>query len=143
MIKYVKVDWPESQKFSDNERCYLALSNDPTDYEPSGNTYMVPEDLYEEVMYKLQFPKKYENTELGTIVCYETRAIINGEDVYWYDEDMIEKGSSVLVYNHTVKNRPKWIISKCVSCSWGFPIILEDALLCPGINCEIIGIKNN
>lgn len=136
MTKYIKVDWPDSQRFADNEECYIAIPIDPTNYEISGNTYMVPEDLYNEVMNKLEFPKKYENTNLGTIVCYETRAIVNGNQTYWYDESNIQKGNIALIYNH---NDDKWYISKIVACSEGFPIVLEDSSLLVGINCELIG----
>lgn len=140
--RYVMVTWPEIQDFMDHPRykeCYMCESLDENNSAIS--TYMVPEDLYEEVTYKLQFPKKYENTELGTIVCYETRAVVNGEDTYWYDENLIKKGSEVLIYNHEIENYPKWIISKCIACSTGFPILFEDRNLLPGINCEIIGVK--
>lgn len=136
MVKYICVEWPEYQIFMGHSRfredCY---------YCPDSSVYFIPEDLYEEVTYKLQFPKKYENTELGTIVCYETRAVVNGEDTYWYDEDLIKKGSEVLIYNHEIENYPKWIISKCIACSTGFPILFENRNLLPGINCEIIGVK--
>ena len=136
MVKYICVEWPEYQIFMEHprfrEECY---------YCPDSSVYFIPEDLYEEVTYKLQFPKKYENTELGTVVCYETRAVVNGEDTYWYDEDLIKKGSKVLIYNHEIENYPKWIISKCKACSTGFPILFEDRNLLPGINCEIIGVK--
>lgn len=140
--RYVMVTWPEIQDFMDHPRykeCYMCESLDENNSAIS--TYMVPEDLYEEVTYKLQFPKKYENTELGTIVCYETRAVVNGEDTYWYDKNLIKKGSEVLIYNHEIENYPKWIISKCIACSTGFPILFEDRNLLPGINCEIIGVK--
>lgn len=138
MVKYICVEWPEYQFFMDHQRfrgeCY---------YCPDANVYFVPEDLYDEVMNKLEFPKKYEDTNLGTIVYYETRAIVNGEDTYWYDEDLIKRGSEVLIYNHNIKNYPKWIISKCVACSEGFPILFEDSNLLPDINCEIIGVRND
>lgn len=47
---YIKVEWPESQKFIDYKECYLSIPNDPMDYEPYGNTYMVPEGLYNKVI---------------------------------------------------------------------------------------------
>lgn len=136
MIKYIKVDWPESQRFMDCKDIFLCAGA----LDDEGSIF-VPENLYDEVMYKLEFPKKYENTNLGTITCYENRAMINGEDTYWYDENSLRKGVEVLVYNHDIKDYPKWIISKCIACSTGFPIILEDSTLYPGINCEIIGVK--
>lgn len=59
MIKYINVDWPEYQLFMDHSRfrdeCY---------YCSDSNVYFVPEDLYDEVMNKLEFPKKYEDTNL-------------------------------------------------------------------------------
>lgn len=135
MTKYIKVDWPDSQKFQDDKGDYSSEIYIADTYPP---LIFVPEDLYGEVMYKLEFPKKYENTNLGTIVCYETRAVINGEDIYWYDEDLLKRGSKVLVYKHDTK---EWIITKCVACSFNMPILLEDKALFPGINCEIIGVK--
>lgn len=136
MSKYIKVSWPDCQKYMDNKRCYIAISNDPTDYEVSGNIYMVPEDLYN--MDKLEFPKKYENTGLGTIVCYETRAVVNGEDTYWYDEGGINKGDIALIYDKS----GNWHTSKIVACSEGFPIVLEDSDFLIGINCEFIGHRD-
>lgn len=138
MTKYIKESWPEYQEFMRRpdfyEKCFFCSED---------NSYFIPEDLYDEVMNRLEFPKKYENTELGTIVCYETRAVVNGEDTYWYDESLIKRGSKVLIYNHDIENYPKWIVSKCVTCSEGFPILFEDNKLLPGINCEIIGVRNN
>ena len=135
MVKYIKVDWPEYQKFEEHERageCYsCTVYGDPDIY-----AMMVPEDLYEEVMYKLQFPKKYEDTNLGTIVCYETRAVVNGDETFWYDESNIKRGNKVLTYNHNTK---EWHISTCVASSFNMPILLEDKSLIVGINCEIIG----
>lgn len=137
MTKYIKVDWPESQKFIDYRECYIAIPNDPTDYEPSGNTYMVPENLYNKVMYKLQFPKKYENTNLGTIVCYENRAVVNGNETFWYDKSTLKRGSTVLVYNHDLD---KWIITTCISCSFNMPVLVKDKDCIIGINSKLIGI---
>ena len=68
MIKYIKTDWPEYQEFMErpdfHERCFFCAED---------NSYFIPEDLYNEIDDKLEFPKKYEDTNLGTIVCYETR----------------------------------------------------------------------
>ena len=143
ITKYIKVDWPESQKFANYEECFLAISNNPVC--SSGNTYMVPEDLYDKVINKLQFPKKYENTNLGTIVCYENYALVNGNEYFWYDLSNLEKENKVLVYNYNIPsgyNKPKWIITTCKACSKGLPIILEDAVCIPDINCEIVGHYN-
>lgn len=133
MTKYIKEDWPEYQAFMEHpdfrERCFYCADD---------NSYFIPEDLYDEVTYKLQFPKKYENTNLGTIVCYETRAVVNGDQSYWYDESDIQKGNIALIYDEN----GNWHTSKIVACSKGFPIILEDSEFVIGINCELIGHYN-
>lgn len=135
MIKYIKVDWPESQEFMEyKEETFVCADSE--------NTLFVPENLYNEVMYKLQFPKKYENTNLGTIVCYETRAVVNENETFWYDLSDLKKGNKILIYNYSIPseyNKPEWFITTCKACSQGFPILLEDAIAIPGLNCEIIG----
>ena len=135
MIKYIKVDWPESQEFMEyKEETFVCADSE--------GTLFVPENLYNEVMYKLQFPKKYENTNLGTIVCYETRAVVNENETFWYDLSDLKKGNKILIYNHSIPseyNKPEWFITTCIACSQGFPILLEDAIAIPGLNCEIIG----
>lgn len=137
MTKYILVEWPEYQVFMEHPRF-----SEVCHYCPDSNTYFVPEDLYNEVMYKLEFPKKYENTNLGTVVCYETRVVVNGEDIFWYDwDELIKRGSKVLLYNHDIEGYPEWMIVECKSCSSGFPILFADNTLLPGINCEIIGVK--
>lgn len=130
MNKYVILGWPEVQKFMDNERwseCRALISDDAE--------YAIPEDLYEEVMYKLQFPKKYENTNLGTIVCYETRAIVNGEETFWYDCTP-KKGDKILIYNHSNKT---WKIVTCIANQEGFPMLIDNKEGIIGFNDEIIG----
>lgn len=126
MTKYIKVDWPESQKFMDNEECYLAMNP----YDPPTSVYMVPEELYN----KLQFPKKYEDTNLGTIICYENYAVVNGTTNYHYDITDIKKGNIALIYDGI-----NWHTSKIVACTESFPILLEDSEFIIGINCEFIG----
>lgn len=68
MTKYICVEWPEYQFFIEHPRfeedCYYCSDE---------NVYFIPEDLYNEIDDKLEFPKKYGDTNLGTIVCYETR----------------------------------------------------------------------
>ena len=46
MKKYIKVNWPESQKFIDYEECYN-ISNIEGD-----SITFVPEDIYKEVINK-------------------------------------------------------------------------------------------
>lgn len=131
MTKYIYVEWPEYQIFMEHPRfekdCY---------YCPDASIYFIPEDLYNEVMNGLEFPKKYEDTNLGTIVCYETRAVVNGNETFYYDLSDIRKGDKVLIYN---REEDKWIITNCQSAVQGFPILLEEKELLDGINCEIIG----
>lgn len=133
MTKYIKEDWPEYQEFMEHpnfyERCFFCSEDD---------SYFIPEDLYDEVTYKLQFPKKYENTNLGTIVCYETRAVVNGNQSYWYDESDIRKGNIALIYDEN----GNWHTSKIKACSKGFPIMLEDSEFVIGINCVLVGHYN-
>ena len=134
MTKYIAVEWPEYQTFMEHprfrEECY---------YCADANTYFIPEDLYNEVIHKLEFPKKYENTNLGTIVCYETHAIVNGEQSFWYDMSDLKKGNKVLVYNH---NTNEWIITTCTACNSAMPILVENKDCIIGINSELIGHYN-
>lgn len=134
MVKYICVEWPEYQIFMEHPRF-----GEDCHYCPDSSVYFIPEDLYEEVTYKLQFPKKYENTNLGTIVCYENYAVVEGTTNYYYDESDIKKGNIALVYCYDNKN---WYISKIVACSDGFPIMLENSNLLIGINCELIGHRD-
>lgn len=140
MNKYILVQWPEIQKFMDYpewDKCYCGYSETDEFSNPS-SCYFVPEDFYKEVMYKLQFPKKYENTNLGTIVLYETRAIVNGTDTYWYNESNIKRGNIALIHD---KNG-NWYTSKIIACSRRLPIIVEDSEFVIGINCELIGHRD-
>lgn len=133
MNKYIILGYPEVQKFMDNERwseCRALISDN--------SEYAIPEDLYEEVMYKLQFPKKYENTNLGTVVLYETRAIVNGTETFWYDHNP-KKGDLILLYNHNTEN---WKIVTCVANQEGFPILVNDKGVAIGIFDEFIGSYN-
>lgn len=140
MTKYIKEEWPEYQEFMEHpdfyEKCFFCSED---------SSYFIPEDLYDEVTYKLQFPKKYDNTNLGTIVCYEDRAVINGNETFYYDLSDLQKGNKVLVYNYNIPDgydRPKWIITECKACAEGLPILLTDPILNPGIDCDIIGHYN-
>lgn len=47
MTKYIEVEWPETQFFMDNERFSECIPCQVTEEHP--NSYMVPEDLYNEV----------------------------------------------------------------------------------------------
>lgn len=135
MNKYVKVEWPDSQKFEEFKDCFIAIPINRENYTVSGNTFMVPEDLYKEVMYKLSFPKRYRNTNLGTIICYENYAVVDGDDRYYYDLSDLKKGDKLLVNCHD----GSWVITTCKACSYKMPIIMENDNLLEGINCTIIG----
>lgn len=127
MVKYIKVPWPEYQDFMTHpdfyEKCFFCVDD---------NSYFIPEDLF---MNKLEFPKKYENTNLGTIVCYETRAVVNGEETFWYDHNP-KKGDKVLIYNHP---NDAWKIVTCIANQEGFPMLIDSKEGIIGFNEEIIG----
>lgn len=54
MTKYIKIDWLEYQYFMEypdfREICFFCAED---------NSYFIPEDLYNKVTQKLEFPKKY------------------------------------------------------------------------------------
>lgn len=131
MTKYIKVDWPELQKFQE-----LSNYNDDCYEMESGTVAFVPEELYEEVMRKLEFPKKYEDTNIGTVVLYANYAVVNGNKHYYYNLDHLRRNDEVLTYSSDSK---EWNITICKACSRGFPVLLEDKSLIPGINCVIVG----
>lgn len=134
MVKYICVEWPEYQIFTEHprfrEECYHC---------PDSYVYFIPEDLYKEVIYKTAVLKKYKNTELGTIVCYENYAVVDGITNYYYDKSNIKKGDIALIYNHDDKH---WYLSKIVSYSDEHSIIVENSDLLIGINCELIGYRD-
>ena len=131
MEKYIKLYWPESQKFMEYEECYT-ITNTKND-----SITFVPENLYDEITYKNQFPKEYD-TNIGKITCYENCAIIDKHKPFMYDRK-IKKGDKLLLYVH---DSDEWIISKCMASNLGLPIVIEDRTLLIGINCELIGSYN-
>lgn len=134
MIKYIKVDWPEYQKFEEHDRineCYTCKVYGENDI----FSLMVPEDLYYEVVYKKTLPFVYKDEDLGIIKCYEDRAILNNTEVFVYDR-YLEKGNKLLVYNH---NSKKWKIVNCVSAAKGFPILTDDKEVFIGLTDELVG----
>lgn len=137
MEKYVKLSWPESQKFIEYEECYTVTN------EEGGSITFIPEELYNEITYKTQFPKEYD-TNLGKINCYEHCALIDNHKPFIYDRE-IKRGDIVLIYNQDIPsgyNRPEWFITKVKCNSEPLPILLEDPVAVVGINCEIIGSYN-
>lgn len=140
MSKYVLVEWPEIQNYMEHPRyseCYSGNSINETE---TAGVWFVPEDLYEEVEYKLQFPKVYENTSIGTVTCMENYAIVKStEEYFWYGKEL-KKGCKVLVYLNDAKD---FVITACKAYSPGLPILLENNSLLPGLNCEIIGVSND
>lgn len=136
-MKYVKVEFPNYSKFETHERineCYVCR----TYGEESTTVLMVPEDLYNEIMMKLEFPKKYENTNLGTIICYENYALVNGKDYYWYDQSDVKTGDTALIYDY---DTDQWLVTTITAYSKGFPMLFEDSNKVDGINCEFIGYE--
>lgn len=130
-MKYIKIEWPESQKFMEYEECYTISNTD------GDSVTFVPEDLYDEIIYKNKYPKEY-NTNIGKISCYENCAIIDRHKPFMYNREP-KKGDKLLLYVH---NSDEWIISKCKSNQEGFPMLIEDNTLMIGINCELIGSYN-
>lgn len=131
--KYLKVEWPEYQIYMEHPQF-----REESYYDSEHNIYFIPENLIDEIDRKLMLPKIYENTNLGTITCMETHAIVNGEDYYWYDLTDLKKGCKVLVYNH---DTGEWVITTCIAYAEGLPILFSNKSLLEGINCELIGMK--
>lgn len=131
------VTWPEVQDYMEHERwgdC-IACQN-VRDHSCPDGAWMVPEEVYKEIKYKKQFPKIYENTEIGKVVCYHDRAVVNDSEVFKYDTEP-KKGDKVLVYIPDIKD---WFITECTASSNGdLPYLLEEFHLLIGINCELIG----
>lgn len=80
-----------------------------------------------------------DSPSTGSVVCYETRAVVNGEDTFWYDISDLKKGNRVLIYNHDTK---EWIITTCTACTRNMPILVEDKNCIIDVNSEIIGYFN-
>lgn len=123
MNKYVLVEWPEIQDYMDHPRyneCYIVT---PIIGENYISTYVVPEDLYEEIQYK-KAPKEIE---------------FEGElyDMVWFH---IEKGDKILVETET------GLESLTAATSYKPPfygyILFEEKTYLPGISCEILGVKH-
>lgn len=137
MIKYIKVDWPEYQKFEEHNRiseCYTVKVYGDDDIQ----SLMVPEDLYNEVQYPQPYCRIYKDTSLGTVECYDDKAVVNDDEIFWYDKE-INKGDKLLVYNHNTKD---WKIVTCTTSAEGFPILTDDKDVLFGITDELVGIKN-
>lgn len=136
--KYVLVYWPEIQDYMNHPRykeCFLCESLDEDDGEPVVSTYMVPEDLYEEIEIGKLYPAEFD-IPLGHIYITENEVILNGIKKYTRDESELKRGSEVILYS---PDRGYWTTT-CTSCSWGFPPLFEDN---PDIlNTELLGIKN-
>lgn len=129
MEKYIKVSWPESQKFMEYEECYI-ISNIEGD-----SITFVPEDLYNETIKDLTYPKEYD-TNLGLIRYYEDKAIVQNTGKVFDCNINPKKGDMLLLY---IYDEDKWITTKCTGSATGFPLLVEDPTLLIGINCELIG----
>lgn len=141
MTKYIKVDWPDSQRFADNEECYIAIPVDPTNYEISGNTYMVPEDLYNEVMEERMFPAE-QDIDLGHLTINKDSITLSTTDetiTFVYDYTRIPRNTRILFYS---PDKGYWISKSTVTVFGSMPGIYENGEI-PGINCEIVGIERN
>lgn len=118
MIKYIKVEWPEMQKFQDlpnyEDECY--------EHE-SGIATFVPENLYNEVMNPpFKIPDEYKDKfEMFPI------SIKRGQNVLIIMNDTREL--------RVVKAATSWKASN------NFPLILENLTLLEGLDYEIIGVE--
>ena len=129
MTKYIKVSWPEYQEYMEHpyfrERSY---------YITEDNSYMIPEDLINEVDSGLIIPKIYENTSLGTVVLYETHAIVKGEEIFYYEQP--KKEDKLLIY---LLDKKDFMTATCKAVNKDMPILIEELNLLEGVHFEIIG----
>lgn len=116
MIKYIKVEWPESQVFMEYE--------DETYYcAESSGTLFVPEDLYNKIMrHSYKLPDEYKDK-------FEMFPI------------SIKRGQNVLII---MNNTGELRVVKAAT-SWkandNFPLLLENLTLFEGLDYEIIGVE--
>lgn len=132
MVKYIKVDWPDSQCFEDKKDCYpaniLGADNEPL-------CVFVPEDTYEEWEINKLYPANIFIPELGLATVMRDSILI-GNDAWSRKEEDLKKGSKVILYS---LEKGYWITT-CIAYSDGFPPIFEDSSTL--VECEIVGIKN-
>lgn len=128
MDKYIKVDWPDSQKFINYNECYYGL---PKEEDNTYYCYFVSEDLYNEVMNN---PKVYESVNLGTITFYKNYTFADNH-CFWHDRNP-QKNDKLLIYN---KNTEDYKIVTCIASQEGFPILTDDKGVTIGIFDELIG----
>lgn len=116
MTKYIKVEWPETQKFQELDN-YDDLVYEH--HETGTPTLFVPEDLYREVMDPYELPDEYKEN-------------------FTTNFDRIERGQKVLVEDsesgrlYTVEAMTSWIGDS-------MPCLLSGGYL-PGINCYIVAV---
>lgn len=122
MIKYIKVEWPEIQDFMHHPRWNECIFCTEIEGHPcSDNTYMVPEDLYDEITNPhYQLPEEYSN--------------------FTMEFDKIKGGQNCLIV--TVGGTYK-VVKSMVNYNIydSLPIIFEQGDLIEGINCKLIAIE--
>lgn len=134
MTKYIKLDWPEYQEYMEHPKF-----REDSYYIADCNSYMIPEYIIEDIDRGLIPPETtFENTSIGTVTLYNTLAVVNAKDVYDYREPT--KGEEVLIYLYHDED---FRITTCKVSSKGFPILFEDNTLLEGLNCKLIGTKDN
>lgn len=114
MTKYIKVDWPESQKFTEYEdETYVCAE--------SAGTLFVPEGLYDEVMNPpFEIPEEYKEN-------------------FTADFDKIKRGQKVLIED--IQKQELFVVE--AETSWtgdSMPCILTCGYL-PGINCYVVAVE--
>lgn len=136
MIKYILVEWPDTQYFIEHPRyseCYYCDGVD-FDHRETCGALMVPEDLYEEIEIGKLYPAEFDTT-LGHIRITMEEVELNGVK-YTRDALQLKKDSEVILYS---PEKGYWV-TKCIVYAYNFPPIFEDNSTL--IDSEIIGIKN-
>lgn len=134
MTKYIKVSWPECQDYMQHPRWNECIFCIEIEGHPcSDSTYMIPEDLYDEINNK--FIEHELETNLGTILVTEFYAKVNNE-LFFYNRE-IKKDDKVLLYDTSTD---EYIITSCTLSSHGVPYMFEGSNT--RLTCKIIGSYN-
>lgn len=132
--KYILVSWPDVQTYMGHPRWNECIfCKEIPGHSCPDCSYMIPEDLYNEINEEDEII--YSN--LGKIVISDDYATIEGVK-YFYDTDNMSRGDIVVIYD---PYNNIYELTKCVACTTGMPIILEDSSKILGINCQFVGYR--
>lgn len=89
MIRYILVEWPDSQHFMGESGCYFCQCNDENSFGALDQAMFVPEKLYSE------YKRKEFFNSLDSLEGIEVEFPIthNEEDKKWYTDKFIELGA--------------------------------------------------